>query len=154
MKTAAALGMVACGHCAALWKDVEAHDRCARCGARLHQRKPDSLNRTWALVIAACIMYFPANLLPVMTTASFPLEEQQESFSGITENVSKDGVLMLAEKLLPVGMRSELVLVLESRLERSIRLSGIGEVVRADEAAPQGKYAIAFRCDQAFSLMD
>ena len=83
-----------------------------------------------------------------------PLEEQQESFSGITENVSKDGVLMLAEKLLPVGMRSELVLVLESRLERSIRLSGMGEVVRADEADVQGKYAIAFRCDQAFSLMD
>lgn|SRR5512146_326567 len=83
-----------------------------------------------------------------------PLQEQQEAFSGITENVSKDGVLMLAEKLLPVGMRSELVLVLESRLERSIRLSGMGEVVRADEADVQGKYAIAFRCDQAFSLMD
>jgi paraquat-inducible protein A len=84
VKTAAALGMVACSHCAALWKDVEAHDRCARCGARLHQRKPDSLNRTWALVIAACIMYFPANLLPVMTTTSFPLEEQQDTImSGI-----------------------------------------------------------------------
>lgn len=83
-----------------------------------------------------------------------PLQQEQEYFSGVTENVSKDGVLMLAEKLLPVGMRSELVLVLESRLERSIRLSGVGEVVRADEAAPQGKYAIAFRCDQAFSLMD
>lgn len=84
-----------------------------------------------------------------------PLEGEMESLSGTTENVSKDGVLLIAEKLLPVGMRSELVLVLESRLERSIRLSGIGEVVRADEIGPeQGKYAIAFRCDQAFSLMD
>ncbi|OJY11401.1 MAG: paraquat-inducible membrane protein A [Nitrosospira sp. 56-18] len=84
MKTAARLGMVLCGHCAALWKDVQAHDRCGRCGARLHPRKPDSLSRTWALVIAACIMYLPANLLPVMITASFPREEQQDTImSGI-----------------------------------------------------------------------
>ncbi len=83
-----------------------------------------------------------------------PLQGENEKLSGVTQNVSKDGVLMLAEKMLPVGLRGELVLVLESRLERSIRLSGIGEVARVDELVPEGKYAIAFRCDQAFSLMD
>ncbi len=83
-----------------------------------------------------------------------PLEGQEEILSGVTQNVSKDGVLLLAEKMLPVGMRGELVLVLESRLERSIRLSGTGEVRRVEELAPQGKYAIAFSCDQAFSLVD
>jgi hypothetical protein len=83
-----------------------------------------------------------------------PLEGGDENVSGITQNVSKDGVLLLAEKMLPVGLRGELVLVLESRLERSIRLSGIGEVARVDELVPEGKYAIAFRCDQAFSLLD
>lgn len=83
-----------------------------------------------------------------------PLQGENEKLSGVTQNVSKDGVLMLAEKMLPVGLRGELVLVLESRLERSIRLSGIGEVARVDELGPEGKYAIAFRCDQAFSLMD
>ncbi len=40
--------------------------RCRRCGARLHRRKPHSLQRTWALVAAALICYAPANLLPVM----------------------------------------------------------------------------------------
>lgn len=90
-----------------------------------------------------------------------PLQGEDENVSGVTENlcgvtqnVSKDGVLLLAEKMLPVGLRGELVLVLESRLERSIRLSGIGEVARVDELVPQRQYAIAFRCDQAFSLMD
>ena len=83
-----------------------------------------------------------------------PLQGEDENVSGVTQNVSKDGVLLVAEKMLPVGLRGELVLVLESRLERSIRLSGIGEVARVDELSPQGKYAIAFRCDQAFSLMD
>lgn len=83
-----------------------------------------------------------------------PLDGTLETFSAITQNVSKDGVLLLAEKMLPMGMRTELVLVLESRLERSIRLSGTGEVCRVEETAPQGKYAIAFSCDQTFSLMD
>ena len=76
--------MVACRHCATLWEDVKAHDRCGRCGAPLHMRKPDSLNRTWAFLIAACIMYVPANILPVMTTAPFLGKEQQDTIlSGI-----------------------------------------------------------------------
>jgi hypothetical protein len=83
-----------------------------------------------------------------------PFAGEGESFSAMTQNVSKDGVLLLAEKVLPLGMRTELVLVLESRLERSIRLSGTGEVCRVEPTAPQGKYAIAFCCDQTFSLMD
>lgn len=83
-----------------------------------------------------------------------PLDGEGETLSGVTQDVSKDGVLLLAEKLLPVGMRSEVVVVLESRLERSIRLSGNCEVVRVDESPPQGRYAIAFRCDHPFALMD
>lgn len=39
---------------------------CARCGAGIHFRKPDSSSRAWALVIAASIVYIPANILPVM----------------------------------------------------------------------------------------
>lgn len=40
--------------------------QCRRCGDHLHKRKPDSLQRTWALVIAAMICYFPANMTPIM----------------------------------------------------------------------------------------
>lgn len=83
VKTAASLGMVSCHYCATLWKGVKAHDHCGCCGARLHQRKPDSLNRTWAFLIAACIMYVPANILPVMTTASFFGEKHDTIMSGI-----------------------------------------------------------------------
>jgi len=43
---------------------------CARCGARLAERKPDSLARTWALIGAAAILYVPANIFPVMTINS------------------------------------------------------------------------------------
>jgi paraquat-inducible protein A len=60
-----------------------AHARCPRCGAALHRRKPHSLARTWALVIAACILYIPANLLPVMTVTSFGHGEPDTILSGV-----------------------------------------------------------------------
>ena len=44
---------------------------CPRCEAHIHSRKPNSISRTWALLIAAYILYIPANLLPVMTVISF-----------------------------------------------------------------------------------
>ena len=40
---------------------------CSRCGSILRLRKPDSLQRTWALLGAAAILYIPANVFPVMT---------------------------------------------------------------------------------------
>src|SRR3546814_5930956 len=39
---------------------------CLRCGAEVHFRKPGTLAYTWALVLTACILYIPANILPVM----------------------------------------------------------------------------------------
>jgi paraquat-inducible protein A len=44
---------------------------CARCGARLSRRKPDSLTRTWALVVTGLLLYLPANAYPAMTVISF-----------------------------------------------------------------------------------
>ena len=34
---------------------------------QLHLRKPDSINRTVALMLAATALYIPANMLPMMT---------------------------------------------------------------------------------------
>jgi paraquat-inducible protein A len=59
------------------------HARCPRCGAPLHRRKRRSLARAWALVIAACILYVPANLLPVMTVTSFGKGEPDTILSGV-----------------------------------------------------------------------
>ena len=56
---------------------------CPRCGAHMHHRKPDSLNRTWALVITAGILYIPANLFPVMTVISFGKGEPDTILSGV-----------------------------------------------------------------------
>lgn len=44
---------------------------CVRCGSALHRRKPNSLNRTWALLAAAAMLYVPANVFPVLTLINF-----------------------------------------------------------------------------------
>ncbi|MDK3157517.1 paraquat-inducible protein A [Kamptonema cortianum] len=40
---------------------------CHRCGERLSIRKPHSLQKTWAFVLAGLFLYPAANLFPVMT---------------------------------------------------------------------------------------
>jgi len=41
---------------------------CPRCHHPLHHEKPASVQRTWAYVTAAAVLYVPANALPVMIT--------------------------------------------------------------------------------------
>ena len=68
---------------------------CPRCGARLWRRKPNSLARTWALVVAAFILYIPANLYPVMTVISFGKGEPDTILSGV-ESLMASGMWPLA----------------------------------------------------------
>ena len=56
---------------------------CPRCEAPLHWRKPNSLARSWALLIAACILYLPANLLPIMRTVKLLEAEDSTILSGV-----------------------------------------------------------------------
>jgi paraquat-inducible protein A len=56
---------------------------CPRCNAYLHLRKPNSITRCWALLIAAYILYIPANLLTIMETGT-PINYRQDTImSGI-----------------------------------------------------------------------
>jgi len=49
----------------------------------LHQRKPNSLGRTWALVIAAFIFYIPANVLPITKVMSLGHVQSDTILSGV-----------------------------------------------------------------------
>lgn len=59
------------------------HPHCPRCGDLLHRRKPMSIQRTWALVVAAIICYVPANLLPIMTVTSLGRTQSDTIYSGV-----------------------------------------------------------------------
>ncbi len=63
--SAASEGLASCHICGKV--SAAAEGACPRCGSHLHLRKPQSLQRTWALLVSAMVLYFPANLMPVMT---------------------------------------------------------------------------------------
>lgn len=73
---------MSCHACGKL-SPLKGGDSCPRCGAALHSRKPESLHRTWALLVTAAILYIPANLLPVMRVVSFGKETTDTIMGGI-----------------------------------------------------------------------
>ena len=97
--TALAVACASCHDCGLLAHVPEApgaHGLCPRCGAELHERKPRSLERTLALVIAAIVCYVPANVLPVMTVTSLGKTQSDTIFSGV--------VYMLEHKMWPLAL--------------------------------------------------
>jgi paraquat-inducible protein A len=56
----------------------------------LHARKPDSLARTWALVIAAAILYVPANLYPVLTVMQLGAGQPSTILGGVRELIASE----------------------------------------------------------------
>ncbi len=96
--TARELGMMHCLQCGLLCRaggntgDTLA---CPRCGSALHARKPDSLARTWAFLIAAMVLYIPANTLTVMRTDSLFGTDDHTILGGVVD-LWKDGSWDLA----------------------------------------------------------
>ena len=62
---AASRGLAGCHTCGKV-SPVDLGD-CPRCGSHLHLRKPESIQRTLAFMLAAAALYIPAILLPMMT---------------------------------------------------------------------------------------
>ena len=56
---------------------------CARCGSAVHARKPHNISRSLALLLAACILYAPANLLPILETSSEFGSQRDTIMSGV-----------------------------------------------------------------------
>jgi paraquat-inducible protein A len=84
MPCAITRGLVSCHTCGLLSRLPGAEAaHCPRCSARLHARKPDSLSRTWALVVLAYVLYIPANLLPILESRALLTAESNTILSGI-----------------------------------------------------------------------
>lgn len=79
---AAERGYALCEVCGKLGRPAE-HSHCTRCGTHLHARKPASLERAWALLIASYVLYIPANLLPIMETRSLFGAQRDTILSGV-----------------------------------------------------------------------
>jgi paraquat-inducible protein A len=81
------IGCIICDLIVGLENDGQ---RCPRCRARIHARKPGSIQRTLAFVIAGYLLYIPANTLPVLTTVQFGRQEHNTILSGVLELIHND----------------------------------------------------------------
>lgn len=79
-------GLAGCHGCGQVLPKALVHQpagRCPRCTAKLHHRLPHSLQRTWAFLIAATVLFVPANLYPILTVISFGQGAPDTIISGV-----------------------------------------------------------------------
>ncbi|MDX9788613.1 MAG: paraquat-inducible protein A [Desulfobacterales bacterium] len=97
---------------------------CPRCGATLHRRKLNSIARVWALLLAAFIFYFPANMMPITIVTSFGQVQADTILSGVLYFI-KTGmwpialVIFVASVVVPILKLVGLVFLLISVQTRS-----------------------------------
>lgn len=87
--------LVSCEVCGLVSMPHHDASHCPRCGAELHRRKPNAVARTWALLIAAAILYVPANYYPVLTVVQLGAGEPSTILGGVRELIG-DGMYPLA----------------------------------------------------------
>ncbi len=108
-------GLVLCHECHELNRLIDPDGQnCLRCGARIHPRRPNSLGRTWALLITAALLYLPANLLPIMTVRSLGKGTPDTIMSGV--------ITLVQHGMLPIAA----VVFVASIVVPTFKLLGIG----------------------------
>ncbi|MBU1566887.1 MAG: paraquat-inducible protein A [Proteobacteria bacterium] len=118
-RTAAEKGLIHCHTCHKLSPASLAGTGCPRCGAILHQRKPYSVIRTWALVITSAIFLAPANLLPIMEVDFLGIPDRSTIVDGIIHFFQSGSyfiglIIFTASILVPVFKIVGLVILLRS----------------------------------------
>ena len=119
--TAREASLVLCRACGLLMKQPGSSQpcRCPRCGADVHIRKPNSMSRTWALLMTSLILLFPANLLPIMDLTYLGIEEPNTILQGIIEFIDTGTyfiafLIFFASILVPVFKVAIIMLILLS----------------------------------------
>jgi len=129
MLTAKFNNLVACELCHKL-NNIELATgkmQCVRCNSTIHSRKANSLERTWALVIASAIAFIPANMLPIMTVLYLGDGTPDTIISGIVLLI-KMGMapvallVFVASFLVPLGKIVGIVILLLS-VQKHTRIS-------------------------------
>jgi paraquat-inducible protein A len=101
--------------------------RCPRCGYGLHDRKPNSLARTWALLLAAACLYIPANVFPVLTVVRLGAGQPSTILGGVRELLDLGmwplaALVFFASVAVPVLKLIGLLTLLISTQSRNTRL--------------------------------
>ncbi|MCM0083148.1 paraquat-inducible protein A [Geomonas sp. Red32] len=83
--SAAGMGLYSCHVCSKVSRapSFSRPAHCPRCGTLLHFRKPRSIARCWAFLLAGYILYIPANVLTMMETGSLISYRKDTIISGV-----------------------------------------------------------------------
>ena len=126
--SAAAAGLVSCRTCGLLSQPADAArpGYCPRCGAGLVWRIPNSVQYTWALLVAAAICYVPANALPVLRTTALGATEADTIMGGVVFLYTSGSwplalIVLIASVMIPLGKIVALGYLLITVQRRSIR---------------------------------
>lgn len=126
--TAMQLGLHSCEGCGLLSRPAPGEDEghCPRCGHELTFRKTDSIQRTWAYVIAAAICYIPANVLPVLNTTTATGTDSDTILQGVVLLWSPTGwplslIVLFASIMIPSAKIIALAYLLITVQRGSIR---------------------------------
>jgi paraquat-inducible protein A len=118
---AAHAGLASCGSCGLLARPASATrvGHCPRCGEPLAWRRAHAVQRTWALLIAAAVLYVPANVLPVLTTKTLGSSQADTILSGVmflyeTGSWPLALIVLVASVMIPLGKIAALGYVLVS----------------------------------------
>ena len=89
--------LVSCTHCDALMGDTlwQQNPHCPRCHHHVSPRIRNSLQKTFALLVAAICLYIPANALPIMTVSKLGMETSSTILSGVV-HLFQDGMWVIA----------------------------------------------------------
>jgi paraquat-inducible protein A len=108
--TAARMGLASCQTCGLLSRTAAPARTtfCPRCGTTLVSRRRNSIQNTWALIIAATICYFPANVLPVLTTNTLASSEPDTIMGGVALLYRSGSwplalIVLVASVMIPLG---------------------------------------------------
>ena len=125
--TAMGLGLQSCEVCGLLSSPEpgEEEGRCPRCDEELTFRKPESIQKTWAFLIAATLCYIPANVLPVLTTVTAAGRESDTILQGVVLLWSPTGwplslIVLFASFMIPSAKILALAFLLVSVQRGSI----------------------------------
>ncbi len=120
--------------------DHEQPVACPRCGDTLHMRKPDSLSRTWALLITGIMLFIPANVFPIMTVILFGQGEPSTILGGVSHLVAAGMwplglIVFFASIMVPISKFAAMMyLLLSVRRESAWRPEDRTRLYRITEA--------------------
>jgi paraquat-inducible protein A len=141
------IGLQSCEDCGLLSRPAPGAEegRCPRCDATTVYRKHASIQRTWALVIAAAICYLPANLLPVMVTTGATGTSTDTIMQGVVLLWSPTGwplslIVLFASIMIPSAKILALVYLLITVQRGSIQNAGHLVHIGRTDASPSGSY--------------